>query len=61
MTAPTTLSGLEAFAGYLREERQHQVGMYVDQIGTYDDGKTHITWDASGSEKLIARHAAELG
>jgi hypothetical protein len=60
-TAPMTHIGLQAFASYLAEPRQHHVWNYIDQIGTYDDGKTYITRDASGSEKLIARRAAELG
>jgi hypothetical protein len=45
----------------LAEPRQHQVGMYVEQVGTFDDGRTYTWHDASGAEKLIARRAAELG
>ena len=45
----------------LAEPRQHQVGMYVEQAGTFDDGRTYTCHDASGAEKLIARRTAELG
>ena len=60
-TSPTTRAGLQAFADYLRDERQHQVGMHVDQVRTLEDGRTYTMRDASGTEKLIARRAAELG
>ncbi|MGZ5877191.1 MAG: hypothetical protein ACXWKP_34540 [Bradyrhizobium sp.] len=52
---------MQAFADYLREDWQRQVGMHIDQVGTYEDGRTYITRDASGSEKLIAQRTSELG
>jgi hypothetical protein len=59
--APTTRAGLEAFAGYLAQPRQHHVWGYIDQRMTLDDGRTFVVHDASGTEKLIAQRAAELG
>jgi hypothetical protein len=40
---------------------QHGVGMHVEQAGALEDGRPDIWHDASGSEVLIARRAAELG
>jgi len=46
---------------HLRAERQHHVWHYIDQVGTLEDGRTYTMRDASGTEKLIARRAIELG
>ena len=58
--APTTRPGLQAFASYLREDRQHQVGMQVEQVLAVD-GYTSNMYVPRGSEKPIAQRAAELG
>jgi hypothetical protein len=61
-TAPTTRAGLQVFTDYLREERQHHVGMQIDQTMTLDDGCV-VTFHERGFgsiEKLIAHRAAEL-
>ena len=56
-TVPTTRGGLQAFADYLREERQHQVAQHIGQKVALDG----TSWGMPGAvEGLIARRAAEI-
>jgi hypothetical protein len=60
-TAPTTHTGLQAMAGYLREERQHGVSWYVDQTITVEGHTSTMRGRTGGVETLIARRTAALG